>query len=132
MTKKTRKKIHELEETIEFLKFKIMNPNLNFVVCIESAPIFRCSYSIKEYELKIKKIYMDKVITLSMPLGIFNGFLGYRVNGEYIEIHKEREYLTEKCFSKPSQTLYRVIQVVGNTLSEIPTDLYAAAMRNKK
>lgn len=27
MTKKTRKKIHELEETIEFLKFKIMNPN---------------------------------------------------------------------------------------------------------
>ena len=82
MTKKTRKKIHELEETIEFLKFKIMNPNVNFVVCIESTsiPVFSCTF--KEYRLKIKKIYMDKVITLSMLLGTSNTPLRYCINGE--------------------------------------------------
>ena len=34
-------------------------------------------------------------------------------------------------FPKPPQTLYQVIRVYGNTLNEIPTDLYTAAMRNK-
>lgn len=132
MTKKTKKRINELEEAIEFLKFKIINPNADFVACLESASITRFSCGFKEYELIIKKVYMNKVITLTMPLGVSNTPLGCCINGAYVEIHREFEYGTTMYFSEPPKTLYQVIKVDGNTLKEIPTDLYSAAMKNKK
>ena len=132
MTKKTKKRINELEEAIEFLKFKIINPNADFVACLKSASITRFSCGFKEYELIIKKVYMNKVITLTMPLGVSNTSLGCCINGEYVEIHREFEYGTTMYLSEPPKTLYQVIKVDGNTLKEIPTDLYSAAMKNKK
>ena len=49
------------------------------------------------------------------------------LNGEYVEIHGEFEYSTTMYLSEPPRTLYQVIKVDGNTLKEIPTDLYSAA-----
>lgn len=119
MTKKTRKRIEELEKAVRVLKFKIEHPNGGFEVDIECTPIFHAIFSdYKEYTLHVTKIYNKDVIQIDVPLGVHCRSITLYLNGEYIELYKGGSPL--------SSSLLKVIKIVSDGYLEIPIDLYVA------